>query len=175
MKVNDFRADLSFSLSQSAEPFWEFTYRAFFDGFQKMQSTGDDMAMQRAGIDRVVYLSSGQRVKIDEKIRREAYPDILIEHLSNDKTGALGWIFKPLAIDFLAYAFLPTRKVYMLDWHALKRAWKTNGEAWKAKYKTVSARNSGYNTISTAIPTDVLCSAMVVSSIVSVSPEIPTP
>jgi hypothetical protein len=164
--MNEFYTDLAYSNLASEELFWEQVYRKFFSGFQKMQLTADDMKMQKVGIDRIVYLTSGQRVKIDEKKRRKAYNDFLLEYISVDTTNAPGWIEKELAIDFLAYAFMPTKTVYMLEWHSLRRAWKSNGRIWYDTYGSRCAENKNYNTYSVPVPIDVVLSAISNYSIV---------
>jgi hypothetical protein len=56
-----------------------------------MPCTGNTSS-QRQGIDRVIHLANGQTIYIDEKKRASVYPDILLEYISVDKTGALGMI-----------------------------------------------------------------------------------
>ena len=80
--------------------------------------------------------------------------------MSVDTTGAPGWIEKDLAIDYLAYAFMPSRTVYLFDWLMLRRAWGQFGDEWKRKYKIPPAQNNGYKTHSVAVPIKVLRNAV---------------
>lgn len=109
---------------------------------------------QKFGIDRVIYLNSGKTVYVDEKKRRKCWGDILLEYKSNSNgTANNGWMNKELLIDFIAYAFMEDRKVYLLNWLFLRRAWLDNGIEWLrcAKegiggFKHVVANNGSYKT-----------------------------
>jgi hypothetical protein len=114
---------------------------------------------QMLGIDRAVSLSSGKTIYIDEKKRRKNYSDILIEYISNDGRNTPGWIEKDLMIDYLAYAFMPDKRVYLFDWLMLRRAWKHYSELWKSKYYIAKANNGYYKTISVAVPIEVVLKA----------------
>jgi len=112
------------------------------------------------GIDRLILLSSGQVLRIDEKKRATDYDDILLEYLSNDVTGAPGWIEKNLYIDYLAYAFSVKRICYLLPWLMLRKAWIENGEIWRQRYRPIIAHNETYSTHSIAVPINVLYRAV---------------
>lgn len=171
---HDFRERLAFSEAASAEPFWDAVYRkAFPDLVNHMQTTGAT-ASQRSGIDRVLHLRNGRTIYIDEKKREQEYPDILLEYVSVDTTGAPGWIEKDLTIDYIAYAFMPTHRCYLFPWLMLRRAWLHHGNEWKRQYRIVVAQNKGYKTYSVAIPTNVLRKAVSVAQIIDVSSELAT-
>jgi len=161
MLMNDFQADLAYSAKCSEEPFWQAIYRKAFPDMLFAETPN-------GLIDRVIYLGAGKTLYIDEKKRRTIYNDILIEYQSNDTTpGYDGWINKDLTIDYIAYAFMPEKKVYLLDWQSLRRAWKNEGESWwnKAEKKQegfsfVSANNRYYKTHSIAVPIAVLLEAI---------------
>lgn len=150
--VNDFTKDLGFSLDASDEPFWDAVYRKAFPSMLFHAPTVGKSQAQYLGIDRVITLSSGKTLYIDEKKRRGVYPDILLEYVSVDRTGAPGWIEKDLQIDYLAYAFMPTQRVYLFPWEMLRRAWRQWGETWRKEFPSVSAQNNGYKTYSVAVP-----------------------
>lgn len=159
-KLHDFHERLEMSQRASDEPFWSEVYRKAFAGYMGCLAILDDSPAQRMGIDRVVVLSSGQELRIDEKKREEVWPDILLEYLSNDQTNAPGWMEKDLHIDYIAYAFMPAKRVHLYPWHLLRRAWGKYGTAWKKEYKKVSAQNPGYKTWSVAVPIAVLNKAV---------------
>jgi len=152
---NDFHNDLKFSLEASQERFWDKVYKKAFPDMIKSEICSD-LHWQKQGVDRVIYMSSGHSIHIDEKIRRKVYNDILLEFLSNDVTGAPGWMEKSLSIDYMAYAFLPIKKVYLFPWQMLRRTWISFKEEWTNKYPTIKAQNNGYVTHSLAIPLSVL-------------------
>ena len=153
---SDFDDDLKFSLDKRDEPFWEAIYRKAFPTMTKLDLC-DDLKMQRIGIDRIVHLSSGDMVKIDQKLRRSVYPDVALEYISVDTEPIKkGWIEKDLAIDYLAYAFLPTQRCYMYPWLMLRRAWIGFGETWKKKYGCKKTVNKTYNTWWCPVPIEVL-------------------
>lgn len=155
-EVHDFYERLAYSQQGSDEGFWNEVYEQAFVGFLSATPVLGDSQAQRLGIDRLVFLSSGQVLRIDEKKRDTVYPDILLEYLSNDRTGAKGWIEKELQIDYLAYAFMPIKKVFLYPWQQLRVAWKRNGASWKKRYRNVAAQNYGYKTWSVAVPIEVL-------------------
>ena len=158
--VHNFDEDLAFSEQASCEPFWDAIYRkAFPDLLSHMLCSGKSKA-QELGIDRLILLSNGFTLKVEEKKRRKAYPDIAFEHTANDRTKAPGWIEKDLAINYLAYAFLPIKTAYLFDWQMLKRAWREFGAVWKRDYPEIIAQNPNYKTISVAVPISTVQSAV---------------
>ena len=165
--MNKFAPDLEWSLQAGDEPFWEAVYQKAFPNLKTMELvTRPDW--QRKGIDRLLTLTNGNKLKIDEKKRRKVYPDILLEYLSNDHTRAPGWMEKDLAIDYLAYAFMPTRRVYLFPWPILRRAWQEYGQGWLAAYDHKEAVNPGYSTWSIAVPIEVVRQATHQATIIQV-------
>jgi hypothetical protein len=164
--IHDFKERLAFSETASDEPFWEQIYRKAFPGMVNMMLCSGDTESQRQGIDRIILLASGKVIKIDEKKREKQYQDILLEYISVDTTGAPGWIEKDLPIDYLAYAFMPSKCVYLFPWDMLCRAWLKFKNEWKEKYETKRAQNKGYSTLSVAIPIDILQRAVSTATII---------
>lgn len=158
--IHNFDDDLAFSEVASCEAFWDAVYRKAFPNLVSHMPCPGDFASQRMGIDRIILLSNGKTLAIDEKKRREVYDDVLLEYVSADTTGAPGWIEKDLAIDYLAYAFMPTQRVYLYPWPQLRRAWLHHKEDWLRRHKTVSADNGSYRTLSVAVPLNDLRSAV---------------
>lgn len=103
MTPADFRRDLAWGESTSVEPFWEATYRKAFPGFSAMVRNDGRNVAQYRGIDRIVLLTSGAVLRIDEKRRRKDYGDVLLEVVANDARGEAGWMEQDLEIDYLAY------------------------------------------------------------------------
>lgn len=171
LAIHDFDERLAWSLRSGDEPFWEAVY---FKAFPNMVSWNlcNDIRHQRMGIDRVLSLSNGRKLYIDEKKRSRVYNDILLEYISVDTTGAPGWMEKDLAIDYLAYAFMPIRRCYLFPWEMLRRAWLHFRDTWKAEYKSVPGYNEGYTTWSVAVPIGVLTKAVSVAAIIDVGAEL---
>ena len=165
-KVHDFQDELEFSVKASDEPFWDAIYRKAFPDMVSQTLCNGDTKSQRLGIDRVVVLASGRILKIDEKKRRQEYNDILLEYISVSTTGAPGWIERDLAIDYLAYAFMQSRRVYLFDWCMLRRVWLAHKDDWLKRYKIPPAQNSGYQTLSVAVPTKHLLNLIKTASII---------
>jgi hypothetical protein len=154
--IADFDTDLQFSLANRDEPFWIAVFRKAFPNMVSSVLC-ENMAQQRAGIDRIITLSSGDLVRVDQKLRRKVYSDIALEVVSVDRpVEKPGWIMKDLAIDYLAYAFLPTQRCYMYPWLLLRRAWLLCGRRWEAEYGRIPAQNPTYTTWSVPVPIEVL-------------------
>lgn len=156
--VHDFTDSLAASHRASDLPIWEEIYRKSFPDFLAMVDHRQDGEHQRAGIDRSVILENSKQILIDEKIRWKPYPDIAVEYLSNDRTGAPGWACKPLRADYIAYAIAPLGMCYLLPVIQLQQAWRRKGEIWKASCFIVRAPNRGYTTLSAAVPVHELFS-----------------
>jgi len=167
MTVHDFDERLAFSHSQSDAPWWGEVYRKAFPTLTAVIDVRDDGWAQRGGIDRLIVLNDGTALKVDEKVRTVAYPDILLERWSDKARRKPGWMQKELTCDFVAYAFVPTAVCYLLPWQLLRRAWIENGREWIASCRLVEAQNRGYVTESVAVPIqrllDAVRDAMVVS------------
>lgn len=158
----DFQKDLAYSHSLSDEPFWRDVYREAFPGLQSMVCVRGDGWAQRGGIDRVLTLASGKTLTVDEKGRREDYQDILLEYKHVYKNGrkTLGWVAKELACDYLAYALVPSKRVYLFPFQTLRRAWRLNGLQWIGQYFEAKSDNGPYTTHGICVPCDVLTKAV---------------
>lgn len=171
MTTHNFTDSLSVSRRYTEEPWWEEVYRKAFPSFLSMADIRKDGWAQRGGIDRVVTLASGRTYTVDEKVRRENYDDILLEYWSDIDRRKLGWVAKDLACDFIAYAFAPTKRCYLLPFATLRLAWKNCGDQWvkqgearTAGFREVRAENSEdgrhWTTVSVACPIPVLMAAL---------------
>ena len=165
--MNKFGPDLGWSHSLSDEPWWEKVYREAFVDFESMRAIKQDGWAQRAGIDRQIFLTGGKVLQVDEKARREDWPDIILEYYSDEQRRIPGWIAKSLGIDYLAYAFVPSKRCYLLPFATLRRAWKLNRVDWHERatnrtdgFRLVRAQNPGYVTASVAVPTSTLLKAV---------------
>ena len=119
--INDFYNCLAFSTDPEHESFWEQVYSTVFPDMLYHINVYRYCQGQELGIDRIIYLKSGKVLFVDEKLRAKDYEDIALEYISNDQTDSLGWIEKDLLIDYLAYAFWPSKRCYIFDWQFLQR------------------------------------------------------
>lgn len=154
--MNLFEQRLNEANDVKLNPFWLNVYTEYFTDIATMSGTIEDIKYQKMGIDRVVTLRNGKKYLIDEKIRHATWTDILLEYKSASEYDTPGWIEKPLHIDYLAYAFLPSKTCYMFDWPSLQRVWKYYKDKWLSEYKTIRAVNESYTTLSVAVPIDIL-------------------
>lgn len=159
---HDFVADLSYSQDQGDHPMWEEVYRRAFPTLEATYCVRNDGWAQRGGIDRVLMLKSGKTLYVDEKIRRKAYQDVLLEYKHVYKNGnwTPGWIAKDLACDYIAYAWEPLSLAYLLPFHQLRRAWHDNRKEWVANCFKSEADNGSYTTIGCCVPISDLLPAI---------------
>lgn len=166
MTVHDFGRSLAESHTQgNDEVFWEAVYRSVFPTYQGMVYLRDNGLAQRSGVDRHISLANGRVMRIEEKIRSKNYDDFCLEYWSvhmgaNDPQNKVGWMEKDLACDFIAYAFMPSMQVYFLPWPQLRLAWLQQRRSWIQSFRKVVAHNDGYDTISVAVPIDVVLGAI---------------
>ncbi len=155
--IHDFHDDLDYSEDERHEPFWRAIYKKAYPTLVNSMTAWGDHECQRKGIDRIIILASGEIIRLDQKQRREVYPDFALEYVSNNRTGTPGWMEKDLHIDELAYAFMPITTVYLLPWKPLKAVWEKHKEKWKKIYFHIPGKNYGYTTYSLAVPISVIC------------------
>ena len=160
MTVHDFRQSLALSHEHADAPWWLEVYRRAFPDLRSAVSVRDDGWAQRGGIDRVLTLASGRTLTVDEKVRAEDWPDILLEYWSDRQRKRPGWIAKDLACDFIAYAFIPSQTCYLLPFPTLRSAWRKNHTEWVNAFPKIEAINSGYVTVSVAVPIDTLLNGL---------------
>lgn len=165
--INEFKKD--FRYSNKHDKFWWKIYSKMFDMNYMFRSPKE---LDMKGVDRVIVLSSGDLITIDEKIRRGSYDDFLLEYISDKEENTPGWIEKPLECDFIAYAFEEEETAYFFYWLELSKLWKKVGNAWIGNGKRgefgfdiVEAKNYKdgkyiYTTISLAIPCQMLLRAL---------------
>jgi len=155
-----FHESLALSESYTDAPWWIDVYRRAFPKLASAVAVREDGWAQRGGVDRVLTLECGRTYTVDEKVRTEEWPDILLERWSDEERRVPGWVQKPLACDFIAYAFAPSGVCYLLPVAPLQRAWRQHGKAWIKLYGVRRAQNVGYVSASVPVPRAVLLSAI---------------
>lgn len=173
MTIHTFQDSLAKSHEQESAPWWREIYETAFPNFASMVSVRQDGWAQRGGIDRVVTLKSGRVVTIDEKVRSESYADILLERWSDNNRKTPGWAQKDLACDYIAYAFIPDRRCYLLPFLSLRAAWLKHGRDWieaaqdkRDGFSVIYSKNPGYTTENIAVPISILVAALQAAQIV---------
>lgn len=162
MIVHNFTDSLAKSKVVEDDPLWESVYYNAFEGVERVTKVSDP-EQNKLGVDRLVWLSNGNVIRIEEKGRGEKYndkQDFFLETISNDRTMAAGWIEKDLACDYVAYGFIGTRRCYLLPWHLLRRAWIKYGSYWVDEYGTRESPNKDYITVGVPVPIKVVESAI---------------
>ena len=164
--IHDFKQCLQRSHEAEDLPFWKVVYKKAFPSMVSMVNHRQDGYWQRAGIDRSIILQSSKQILIDEKVRGrnkktgKVYSDIALEFISNDNTGSLGWVCKPLMCEYIAYAIAPLGKCYLLPVLQMQEAWTQRNEQWLNSYGKNFAPNKGYKTWFCPVPVDVLFKAI---------------
>lgn len=169
-QFHSFKERNAWSLAAKQEAFWEAIYQKAFPSLVKCEPV-TDRALQLQGVDRLLTLSNGITLTIDEKARERFYSnDILIEYRHEGEYNAPGWIEKDLTIDYLAVGYVPSRRCYLFDWRMLRRAWIHYKDAWMPKYEHKSAKNDNgrYTTWSLIVPTAELQRAVTTASVIEV-------
>lgn len=151
MKYNDFNEDIKYSLEH--DDFWENIYKQAFPDYLSIITISNRVA-QGMGIDKILISNKGEVIAIEEKLRREDWPDFALEYESSP--GSPGWIEKNLKCNYFAYAFEPSKTVYLFKWSELQTAWFENKEEWFKEYEIKYSNNKGYTTLSLCIPKYIL-------------------
>ncbi len=150
--THDFHESLALSETIADAPWWEEIYRKAFSFFESMEIVPSGTPEQLAGIDRIIHLKGGGVINIDEKVRHCDYDDILLEIHSSKEHQTWGWACKPLVCDYIAYAFLPSRRCYLFPFPQLQKALGNHWDDWRRECEEIQAPNPGYTTLSLAVP-----------------------
>lgn len=168
--VHNFRESLARGEHARRHPFWEAAYRIHFSNMQTLARMVGASSGQRNGRDTLIALEGGEVIYVQEKARDRADDsDIALEYEhSGSRYNAPGWIELDLQIHYLAYAFIPLRRVYFFPWHQLQRAWREYGNHWKSTYRIIGATNNGYTSYCVCVPTIELRRAVARMCVVNV-------
>jgi hypothetical protein len=158
-RKNDFNVDLVYSLEGN---FDRSINDAYFKAFPHLKEirTVTELAKQRLGIDKELIFENDNIVYVDEKKRRVDYGDILLEEYSNFETKKVGWLGRDKYTDYIAYAVMPSHKVYFLPFLLLQKTWVENWAEWLLRFGRKLAINNGYTTSNIPIPVKVLMDSL---------------
>lgn len=143
---------------------WEDVYRAAFPSCTGVERV-TDVLMQKAGVDRIVYLGSARvSVHVDEKYDRHRTGNFFLELQSDAERGQEGWLVGKDA-DFIGYLFRPERAFYLLPYRRLAEQWERRREDWADRYGIKNIPNRSrtggqYTTTGIAIPRRVVLDAI---------------
>lgn len=113
---------------------------------------------QKEGVDYYALFSDGSFLFIEEKVRWESYPDLLIEEYANWSKKTPGWgLDKSKKTHYLAYIIIPTSKIFVIYFPALQEFFIANHD-YLLKYERVFGktyddyRNLLYETSNIPVP-----------------------
>lgn len=160
--------------------FWGQLYRRYFTDYAT-HSVVTEKAAQKSGIDHRVRLSGGGEVLVDCKCRCSSerwHDDILVEVWSDRAGRKPGWARKSLRCHYIAYGWPQFEVGFMVPFHALRRAYERNKDAWAALceddssgLRVVDANNGRYVTRSVAVPLKRLLSDVAEAGTVYIDPK----
>ena len=168
-----FETDKTTSQGDALQRFWRDLYSELWPGLEWPEDGGivtdaDIDEWQRKGVDRRLLRPNGRWIAIEEKVRKKSFlvdgmPDVSLETVSNDLTGAPGWALDPSKCSgLLAYAIEPARTCYMIAFKPL-RAWFVGVQGGQNPYPTKAThphRNPGYLTRFAPVPLNDLREAL---------------
>jgi len=156
---NNFTNDLNYSFED--QEFWKEVYKIFFPNMVGMHSHNEYGNHQLNGIDRSITLLNGKTILLDEKSRRiEDTGDIMLEYVSNNNYNSPSWCEKELLCDYIVYAFIPSKKAYLLPTAQLQQVWKKNKEVWLDIYGRKKVKNDSYETLCCPVKTETIYQAI---------------
>lgn len=147
--------DASTCGEHDVHPFWTTIYQRAFPEYVT-HDVVSDVALQKFGIDHRLHFNGGGELLIDVKCRclsKSWHDDILIEVWSDKGRSIPGWARKPLRTHYIAYGWPQYGVAFLVPFHLLRLVYEKNKTQWAADgVQPVVARNSGYDTVSVAVP-----------------------
>ena len=166
MSVHSFQTELNYSHENEGAGFWVEAYNYFFPNHAAVIRHSQNGDHQRLGIDTTVVMPNSKTYRIDEKLRRGQWSDILLEEWSDHERRVPGWVCKSVLSDFVIYAVPESGKAYLLPCGALRTAWETNADTWRRTCKRIEAHNRDprtgrtWTSVNWAIPENILFRAI---------------
>ncbi len=154
--MNNFNLDLKYSLDQRENELFDNFYYKIFKNIKEIELV-KNIEIQKQGADKIIKFINGKQLLIDEKKRRVDYGDILLEEWSNYEERKIGWVADTnKKTDYIVYAIMPSKKVYLLPYNLLQMVWVKNYKKWKTTYGVLFAKNPNYRTSNIPIPVNIL-------------------
>ena len=167
--IHKFDEELEYSLDAEESKYLDSVYKQTFPELKDIEFM-ETREEQRKGIDKKLYFENGATITFEEKKRRVAYGDILLEIWSVWEKRIEGWLYTSQA-DYISYFIPSSQKLYILPLLLIRKAWTRNQEQWTDQYRELRAKNEGYTTLSRAIPTRVLLPAIQREMDISIAPD----
>jgi hypothetical protein len=162
--VHDFDKSLAKARINDEDTIWETVYKRAFPSFLTSAKIDVDGWAQHGGIDRIVILQDGTTLYVDQKMRDGDWNDFALEYWSDLERKAPGWVEKDLACDYIAYAFKPSKRCYLLPFQQLRSAWKEHKQEWLHTFPTFEVQNerNGHRwvTVCVGVPIGVVMEAI---------------
>jgi hypothetical protein len=96
---------------------------------------------QKEGVDYYALFADSAPLFIEEKIRWEKYPDLLIEEYANWDKKTPGWgLDKNKKTHYLAYIIIPSKEIFIIDFPALQQFFIDNYNLLTHKYERVMGK-----------------------------------
>lgn len=141
-----------------------------------------NIELQRKGIDKLCQGFSGKIYKIEEKVRRKKYSDILFEIVADTRYGfydslqnclittnfenkerAVGWALKDYECDLLLYFFETENDGYLFSWKKMQKIIMEELPYWYEMAEREEnngfgirvAKNKNYNSLNVSVPIEV--------------------
>jgi hypothetical protein len=151
-----------------------------FDHIIKIDAVKDKQ-LQFSGVDKIVVTQSGKVLRLEEKVRRKDWGDLLVEVIADnrfakydpvnnsfeyEKKRGVGWGMKEYSTDLLLYYFEESDTGYILSWKKFKAmfdamlpTWYIYAQQKQFGFDLKVAKNKGYQSINIAIPKDIFIEA----------------
>lgn len=158
-----FQADLAYGESFADEPAWGEYYSRVFPNLAYTAKVSKDGVMQRSGIDRVVHLSNGHILTVDEKKRRGSWTDVLVEQWSDLERKKRGWSMDLEKVcDYVAYAIPKKALCYLLPFPLFRAACLHHEDEWFRAYwhERYDVQNKSWVTRNFPVSWDVVRAAI---------------
>lgn len=163
-RPHDFDESLAKAHANDEDAIWDTVYKKAFPTFKTSVPIEPDGWAQRGGIDRIVILEGGKQLYVDQKMRDKDWDDFALEYWSDRERKTPGWIEKDSACDYVAYAFKPSRRCYLLPFQQLRSAWVKNNRDWIDAFPSFSVPNETkgrrWTTVCVGVPISVVLSAI---------------
>ncbi len=178
-KINYYGNDMQYADSQEIKMKADSLIReklSFMGPIMRIDSI-KDKNMQFAGIDKLILFSNGKTLKLEEKVRRKDYGDLLIEIIADNNFATydhntnvfestqprgIGWGMKDYSSDLLFYFIETESKGFIFSWKKFQAIFKGYLPIWyklalekKQGFSLKIAKNKGYDTINIAVPKNV--------------------
>ncbi len=171
--LNIFQNQLSDSYNEEMNQKLNAFYKSFFGNIKEIKvhdiSSKDkndkkkDKTMQQQGIDKTLVTNDGKQIFIEEKSREPKFwdnrlTDILLEYISIDNRDIPGWVYTSRS-EYIVILFknidIDKSQLYVFPFKPI-REWVRKNDARFKSFSDIIAHNVAWNTISKAVPLDVV-------------------